>query len=849
MGEVLLAHDTRLERLVALKLMSAELARDPVQRKRFHNEARAASGLSHPHICVIHEVGEAEDGRPFLAMEYVEGETLDKVLQQRRLAVREVLSLGIQVADALAAAHDRKIIHRDVKPSNIILDKRGRAKVLDFGLAKRTERDQLRDTNAVSTAYTQAGALIGTPHYMSPEQALGHELDHRSDIFSLGVVLHEMISGERPFPGKTVGEVINNVINKPPGPLGLVNPAFTPAVDKIILKCLEKEPTNRYPSASALAKELAELKERSQRPAPTPASDRTIMLNPVSTVGEVLSPIPPSKITTNSEQLWMFRILSIAGLLSLLLLAAESLFQANTLAIRLTIALAAILTGGAGFSWYYVRTRTTRQTTLATPSSPTPTAPTQKSLAVLPFDNFSAETNTDYLSDGLTEEITSALARIPGLKVAARNSAFTFKGRHEDARKIGEVLHVTMLLQGSVRKAAQQIRVTVQLVSVADGYNLWSETFDRDVGDVIAVQDDIARRIAERLQMEIGAATRAAMAQRTSINPEAHVLYLQARHAWNKRTRESLEQALQLFRQAIDKDPAYADAHAGLAATYVVLPGYAYRPATEYIPLARQAAMRALEIDPTSAEAHAVLGDVATYARRFEEAFEHFRRAIELNPNYATGHQWYGTALMQRKRMDEALVEFRKAEELDPLSPIIRSCIPEWYYFAGRNEEAIEQVQRALQVFPEFRWLRKLLAAAYIRAGKYQEAMAEVNLRRAGAENHPAGLDMLSFCHARLGNETEAHRILRELKEWQGKGYDLEAEIAYAHVGLREYDQAVEALRRFVVSDTHYEEMFYNPLVMNEMHGHSGFIALMRELGLECERQQTNRQRESIEAR
>src|SRR5215468_7768202 len=220
MGEVLLAHDTRLDRQVALKLMSADLARDPVQRKRFQNEAKAASGLSHPHICVIHEVGEAEDGRPFLAMEYVEGETLDRVLQQRRLAVREVLSLGIQVADALAAAHERKIIHRDVKPGNIIVDKRGQAKVLDFGLAKRIERDQLLDTNAVSTAYTQPGSLLGTPYYMSPEQALGQELDHRSDIFSLGAVLHEMISGQRPFPGKTLGEVINNVINKPPGPLG-----------------------------------------------------------------------------------------------------------------------------------------------------------------------------------------------------------------------------------------------------------------------------------------------------------------------------------------------------------------------------------------------------------------------------------------------------------------------------------------------------------------------------------------------------------------------------------------------------------------------------------------------------
>jgi len=230
MGEVLLAHDTRLERSVALKLMSAELAKDPVQRKRFHNEAKAASSLSHPNICVIHEVGETEDGRPFLAMEYIEGETLDQVLLQRRLTIRETLSIGLQISDALEAAHSRKIIHRDVKPGNIILDKRGQAKVLDFGLAKRVAPDRLSDTTP-STAYTLAGVLLGTPHYMSPEQALGHELDCRSDIFSLGIVLHEMISGHKPFTGKTVGETINNVINKPPHPLGLTNPVFTPALD------------------------------------------------------------------------------------------------------------------------------------------------------------------------------------------------------------------------------------------------------------------------------------------------------------------------------------------------------------------------------------------------------------------------------------------------------------------------------------------------------------------------------------------------------------------------------------------------------------------------------------------
>jgi len=309
------------------------------------------------------------------------------------------------------------------------------------------------------------------------------------------------------------------------------------------------------------------------------------------------------------------------------------------------------------------------------------------------------------------------------------------------------------------------------------------------------------------------------------------VVYLQGRHNWNKRTHADIERAVQLFRKAIDLDPTYADSHAGLAASYVVLPGYAYRPASEYLPMACGAARRALELDPTSAEAHAVLGDAAAQVCDFDTAIPHLRRAIELNPNYATGHQWYGEALKELDRMDEALVEFRKAEELDPLSPIIRACIPEWLYLSGRNDESIAESRKSVEIFPEFPTLRKFYAQALIRKGQHREALAEVTSARASTPNAPARLDLLAFCHARLGNETEARAALAELENWRAQGYDVDEELGFAHMGLRQYEPALEAFERFAVSGILRGSTLRNPLLADEMGGHPRFQALLRKAG------------------
>jgi eukaryotic-like serine/threonine-protein kinase len=793
MGEVFLGEDTELERLVALKVMSAELAKDPNQRKRFRTEAKAASGLLHPNICVIHEVGETEDGRPFLAMEHVQGHTLDVILQQRRLRIREIIALGIEVGGALEAAHAKGILHRDIKTANIMLDQRGHSKVLDFGLAKRFSVDELSATTT-SIAQTKTGMLIGTPHYMSPEQALGHELDHRTDIFSLGAVLYELVVGQRPFLGRTVGETLNKVINQQPDPLGLANPIYTPALDNIIFKCLEKDRDKRYVSAKDLVADLTRLRSDAEWALAQKES-------PAQTAVPVIPPKPEpvaaaESVRSSSERTW--RAVAV-GALALMIL--------GSLAILLHVKHAGELELSGKKS-----------------------GAIQNSVAVLPFDNFSGETDTDYLSDGLTEEITTALSRIPGLKVAARNSAFTFKGKKEDARKVGTTLQVKTLLEGSIQKIGKRVHVNAQLINVADGYHLWSETYDRSVDDILALQEDIARRIAERLQGGTNG-----MELHQPVNPEAHKLYMQARLFWNKRTAPGLKKAADLFQQALKKEPDYAAAHAGLAATYLLIPMYSVDARQEtYTPLARASANRALELDPTCAEAHAVLGNLQAQppARDLKGAEEHFRRALELDHNYATAHHWYGRYLMLHGSKEKSLIEFQNAVELDPLSPSIRSTIAHWYYVNGDYDRAVTEAQKVIEAFPEFPPVRNILIFTLFIKGRYQDALAEIEKARALMPEEPlAGMELRGYALARLGQTNDVEKILSVLAEQRRQGRALDGAIGFVYVGLREYDKALEAFEKLEASDGLEEEMFCDPL-FKELRDLPRAQALMKKAGL-----------------
>jgi serine/threonine-protein kinase len=796
MGQVFLAQDTRLDRLVAIKLMSAELARNPNQHLRFATEAKAVSGLNHPNICTVHEVGETEDGRPFLAMEYIEGQTLETTLKDRRLKIRETIKIGIQISEALEAAHARHVLHRDIKPANIMLNQRGEVKILDFGLAKRFRADGLSASFGSSSSDTETGFSVGTPHYMSPEQALGQELDDRSDIFNVGVVLYELLTSRKPFQGKTVGETINSIINLKPEPLGLENPVFTPALDNIIFKCLEKEPAKRYASAGILAQDLARLKSETEQKRPSAAA------------------VPVPIASADDTKLWQLAhkyqgqpVVWIAGVLAL---AGLCIFGAWLLLPK----------DGAG-------TASSHSQPIA--ASP---APPQKSVAVLPFDNFSGEPDTDYLSDGLTEEITAALSRVPGLKVAARNSAFTFRGKKEDLRKIGEALHVATLLEGSMRKVGKQIRVTAQLVNTADGFHLWSETYDRSIEDLIAVQEDIARRIAERLQAD----GTGSLVQRKPVDPDAYKLYLQGRQFWNKRTESALRKAAQLYQSAIEKDPTYAAAHGGLAAAYLLIPLYSFsaRP-SEYAPLVRAAANEALKLDPSCAEAHAVLANLQADGRHFKEAEEHFRQAISADPNYATAHHWYGRYLYCRGRMDEGLKELRTAVDLDPLSPIIHATIPAWYLINGEYDRSIEEARRVIDQFPEFAHARMIVVEARILKGEFKECLGEIDKARALIPEEPLALmDVRAYALARMGQEAEARKILSLLDARLKEGKPAEFSIAVVHLGLREYDLALDALERLNATEGLDMEILVDPFV-REMRDLPRFQSLLEKAGLKSE--------------
>jgi TolB-like protein/Tfp pilus assembly protein PilF len=451
----------------------------------------------------------------------------------------------------------------------------------------------------------------------------------------------------------------------------------------------------------------------------------------------------------------------------------------------------------------------------------------QNSVAVLPFDNFSAEKDTDYLSDGLTDEITAALSRQPGLKVVARNSAFMFKGRKEDLRKVGAALGVATLLEGSLSKSGRQVRVTAQLINAVDGFHLWSDTYDRSIDDLVAVQEDIAQQIAGRLHGE------SVPIKRQVVAPEAHKLYLQGRVFWNKRTEAGLRKAIELFQQALEKDPTYAAAHAALASSYMLLPQYSEGLRTsQYRPLVLASANRALELDPSCAEAHALLGLLLSHERDHDRGEEHFRRAILSDPNYATGRHWHGLCLELSGQREAGLAELQKALDLDPLSPIIHTTIPEWYYFGRDYDRAIAEANRVIDTFPNFPAARMTLILPLILKGQLREALDEIDKARALEPDQPlALLQVKGFCLARLGQEAEARKILAELDQLRQQGKPMEGPMATIYQGLREFDKACELADQMRLTEGVDEQILVDPM-LDEVRHLPGFQAFLQRAGL-----------------
>ncbi|MFC1800201.1 protein kinase [Candidatus Eisenbacteria bacterium] len=799
MGVVYKAADTKLNRTVALKFLPPRLLCDSEAKERFEHEARAASAPNHHNIATIYEIDEVDD-RCFISMEYLEGGSLKELLKDKELSMKEILDLALQICEGLSAAHESGTVHRDLKPDNIMLTKRGRAKITDFGLAK------LKGV----TGLTREGTTLGTLQYMSPEQVEGAGIDHRSDIFSFGVVLYEMVTGQPPFKGDNQAAVIHSILTRDPEPMGPSRRGLPSGIERIIAKALAKQVDSRYQSAEDMLADLRRAKD-------TLAREKS---------------------------------------------------EAGRQALEL-----------------------------------------RPSIAVLPFTNLSADPDQEYFCDGMAEEIINVLTHVEGLRVVARTSAFAFKGRSGDIREIGKQLDVESVLEGSVRKAGTRVRITAQLVSVADGYHIWSEKFDREMQDIFGIQDEISLAIVDRLRVKLLGKHKAELTKHHTENLEAYHLYLKGRYFWNRRTGGALEKSVGCFEQAIEKDPAYAFAYFGLADAYHILYMHGLSPLKEAYPKAKRAVLRALELDDSLAGAHTSMAEIKrTFENDPEGAEQEFRRAIELSPGYATAHHWYSIMLVDIGRFEEAVEEGGRALELDPLSTIIklhvaqlRSSAWDWdgaeemYRHAleidaanenilvayalflarmERREEAVSIINRALELAPDSPWIKgfymavlyyarefdesievglKLLGltpvfpvvplmigACYIMKGMYEEALAVLGKAREllSEEHTPAYLfadlteSFYGFALAKAGKRNEAQEVLAGLLEKSRRAYVTPYVIGLLHLALDDIDSYFDWLERASQEHDRWLDFIRVDPLIDDIRSDPRYNVLLKKMGL-----------------
>jgi serine/threonine protein kinase/Tfp pilus assembly protein PilF len=731
MGVVYKAEDTKLKRTVALKFLPSELTRDAEAKERFINEAQAASALDHPNICNVHEISETEDEQIFIAMACYEGETLKKKIERGAMDLDQAIPIAIQVAEGLAKAHARGIVHRDIKPANVIVTNDGVAKILDFGLAKLAGQVRL----------TKTSSTVGTIAYMSPEQIEGREVGSRTDIWSLGVVVYEMVTGRLPFWGEYEPAIIYSILNDKPKLMSSLRDGVPRELERVVERILAKNQDDRYRSVAELLADLRALSEE------------------------------------KSERL------------------------------------------RAG--------RFGRQ-------EATETGQGKKSIGVLPFRSLSDSRDDEYFSDGTTEDIITHLSKIRELRVISRTSVMRYKHSEKSIPEIGRELGVATILEGSVRRAGGRVRIVAQLLDAQTDEHMWAETYDRDMKDIFAIQSDVAEKIAAALKAELSPVEKERIERKPTESMEAYNYYLKGRFYWNKRRGEDLRTAVDYFNQAIETDPAYALAYAGLASTYVLLPEYAGLPAKEFMPKAEAAARKALELDPALAEPHAVLGLIKrSYEWDWVGAESEFNRAIELNPSYPTAHHWYSLMLCESGRFDEAQAEIRLAQELDPLSLVINVAMGSGPYYKRQYDKAVEECKKTLELDPNFALARFVLGRAYVEQGEFEAGIAEFEKARAIVGSSSLGPGDVGNAYARAGRKSDAAKILDELLQLSRQGYSVSYDIALVYWGLGDKNQALEWLERaYEERSSFLDEIKVDPK-WDGLRSDPRFVALMKKVGLE----------------